>query len=218
MSININDVDNFFKGLNERLLNIVKYILKCLIFVFIGIMVMLPIILKNTKLNNNDVTIFKKSINVLSIEGKTNIKVINKYINTGLTYSEYSNYVEKYNKSNLFKKSIILELNLLFLLFEIICLYYIVVNVIKLFIEKEDNEYFLYATKKSFAVNTLSFLIISLIRRFIFRNTIFASLNTDLMIIYAFSILIMLAVYKIVEMDKIDIKKAIQNEKYKKNK
>lgn len=218
MSLNINDVNNFVEELNRRLINIFKYVFKYLIFVVIGIMVILPIILKNTSFNNNDITVFKKNINVLSIEGKTNVKIANSYIDTGVKYSDYSDYIQKYNKSSLLKKSVVLELNLFFILLQVICLYFIMVNIYKLFIDKLTNEYDIYFTKKSFAMNSISFIVFSFIRRFIFRNTIFASLSLSIFVLYLFSLFALLVVYKIVEMDKIDIKKAIQNEKYKKNK
>lgn len=218
MSLSINDVNNFVEELNRRLINIFKYVFKYLIFVVIGIMVILPIILKNTSFNNNDITVFKKNINVLSIEGKTNVKIANSYIDTGVKYSDYSDYIQKYNKSSLLKKSVVLELNLLFILLQVICLYFIMVNIYKLFIDKLINEYDIYFTKKSFAMNSISFIVFSFIRRFIFRNTIFASLSLSIFVLYLFSLFALLVVHKIVEMDKIDIKKAIQNEKYKKNK
>ncbi len=214
----MNKLNEFSNRFIAGLLDALKYIFKVVIIGIIAIMVIIPIVLKNTKVKGDDLVIFKKQINIMAINGKTNIKLFDSYISTGINYSEYDRYITKYKAKNIFSKSILVEVNTLFILLEIICLYYIIINLIKLFVEKEDREYNIYVIKKAFVTNSISFLAISLFRRFIFRNTIFSNLNTSLVIIYLFTIFMFMVFYKIVEMDKIDIKKAIQNEKYKKNK
>ncbi len=216
--MNINKFNEFSKNFLIRLSSIIKYIITGLIFIVIGLMVALPIILKNTSFKGDDIVIFNKTIDIISVEGKVNIKMFDNYANTGISYNVYNDYSTNFNKKGLFKKTAIVEINTLFILFELIFLYFIMTNIIKLFIEKEDNEYDLYVNKRSFTINALSFLIFSFIRRFIYRNTIFANFNIDIVVIYLFAIISFIFVYKIFEMDKIDIKKVIQNEKYKKNK
>ena len=214
----MNKINEFIKRFIAGFLDAIRYILRVVIIVTIAIMIFIPIALKNTKVKGDDLVIFNKQINIMAINGKTNVKLFDSYISTGINYSEYDRYITKYKTKNIFSKSLVMEVNTLFILLEIICLYYIVINLIKLFVEKEDREYNIYVIKKAFVTNSISFLAISLFRRFIFRNTIFSNLNTSLVIIYLFTIFMFMVFYKIVEMDKIDIKKAIQNEKYKKNK
>lgn len=201
----------------EKTVSILKYVFKGIIFLIIGIMIAMPFILKNTSFKGDDLCIYKKNINIMSIEGKVGVKLLDSYTKTSIEYENYNNYIKSYNKSNLAKKTFTIELFALFILLETICLYYIVSNIIKLFITKEDNEYMLYMIKKSFAINAASIFAFGLIRRFMFRNTIFSSLNISTAIYYIFTIILFLVVKKIIDMNKVILLKEKKSEKYKKN-
>ena len=93
------------------------------------------------------------------------------------------------------------------------CLHFLIVNLIKLFIDKEDNDYRLYLVKKSFVINSISFLVFSLVRKFLFRNTIFSTFNLSIFLIYCYSIIMFIVFYRIVEMNKVSMFKGKKNEK-----
>ena len=199
----------------NKVIYALKYILKVLIFVLVGLMICLPFILKNTSFKGDDVVIFKNNINVMSLEGKANIKVLDSYLKTDIDYGKYTNYIKNYNKSGLVKKTFPLELYLIFIICETVCLYYAIKNIIKLFIDKEENEYMIYVNKKSFVINVISILAASLLRRFFFRNTMFASLDFGTFIFYVFIICMFIVVGKIVNMNKVVLLKEKKSEKYK---
>ena len=197
----------FFKELIERIVKILKYISKGLIFVVIGIMVVIPFAIKKITFSGDDLVLFDKPVSVLAVEGKASIKVLDSYIGTNINYDEYNTFINSYNKSGSFKKVVTFELFMLFLLFEFIAMYYIIVNIVKLFVDKEEDEYNIYVLKKSFVINVISVLVFSLIRRFLFRNTIFASLNLSSVLVYSFSILMFLVVNQIINMNKVSLLK-----------
>ena len=197
----------FFKELIERIVKILKYISKGLIFVVIGIMVVIPFAIKKITFSGDDLVLFDKPISVLAVEGKASVKVLDSYIGTNINYDEYNTFIKSYNKSGSFKKVVTFELFMLFLLFEFIAMYYIIVNIVKLFVDKEEDEYNIYVLKKSFVINVISVLVFSLIRRFLFRNTIFASLNLSSVLVYSFSILMFLVVNQIINMNKVSLLK-----------
>ena len=197
----------FFKELIERIVKILKYISKGLIFVVIGIMVVIPFAIKKITFSGDDLVLFDKPISVLAVEGKASVKVLDSYIGTNINYDEYNTFIKSYNKSGTFKKVVTFELFMLFLLFEFIAMYYIIVNIVKLFVDKEEDEYNIYVLKKSFVINVISVLVFSLIRRFLFRNTIFASLNLSSVLVYSFSILMFLVVNQIINMNKVSLLK-----------
>jgi len=205
------------KELLDKVINVFKYIFKGLIFVIIGVMIAMPFIVKNTKFKGDDINTFNRNISVMSIEGKVSIKAFDSYAKTGIDYNKYNDYIKNYNKSNIAKKTFTLELFMLFILLETICLYYIFVNIIKLFVNKEENDYRLYMVKKSFIINVVSIFLFSLLRRFFFRNTIFGSLDISLVIYYIFTILMFLIIKKIIEMNKVVPLKEKKSDKYKKN-
>ena len=195
----------FFKELIERIVKILKYISKGLIFVVIGIMVVIPFAIKKITFSGDDLVLFDKPISILAVEGKASVKVLDSYIGTNINYDEYNTFIKSYNKSGSFKKVVTFELFMLFLLFEFIAMYYIIVNIVKLFVDKEEDEYNIYVLKKSFVINVISVLVFSLIRRFLFRNTIFASLNLSSVLVYSFSILMFLVVNQIINMNKVSL-------------
>lgn len=197
----------FFKELIERIVKILKYISKGLIIVVIGIMVVIPFAIKKITFSGDDLVLFDKPISVLAVEGKASVKVLDSYIGTNINYDEYNTFIKSYNKSGSFKKVVTFELFMLFLLFEFIAMYYIIVNIVKLFVDKEEDEYNIYVLKKSFVINVISVLVFSLIRRFLFRNTIFASLNLSSVLVYSFSILMFLVVNQIINMNKVSLLK-----------
>lgn len=205
--------NNYVRNFISKFVNILKYIVRGIMVVLVAFMLVTPFILKKTAFNGDDLVVFNKNIKVISVEGKVNIRAMDSYIKTGIPYNEYSNYIEKYNKTGLFKKTFILELNTLFILLEVMCLYFLLVNLIKLFIDKEDDDYRLYLVKKSFVINSISFLVFSLVRKFLFRNTIFSTFNLSIFLIYFYSIIMFIVFYRIVEMNKVSMFKGKKNEK-----
>lgn len=187
----------------DKLKKVIYYISLALIIIIVGCMIALPFGIKNTKFKNDDIVIKNKTYNVISMNGKVNVKLYGEYVNTGISYNKYTDYIKSYNKSKSFKRVIVIELFLLFILLEFICIHYIITNVIKLFIDKETDEYRLYVNKRSFVINVLSIYIIDLFRRFFFRNTMFSSLSFGLALFYILSILVMFIMLKIIEINKL---------------
>ncbi|MBR4830574.1 MAG: hypothetical protein IKZ96_02265 [Bacilli bacterium] len=200
----------------DKLKKVIYYISLALIIIIIVCMIALPFGIKNTKFKNDDLVIKNKTYNVISMDGKVNIKLYGEYVNTGISYNKYTNYIKSYNKNTTFKRSIVIELYLLFILLEFICIHYIITNIIKLFIDKETDDYRLYVNKRSFVINVLSIYVIDFLRRLFFKNTIFTSLSFGLVLYYILSILVMYITLKIIEIDKLVPLK--EKKKYGKNK
>ncbi|MBR4350955.1 MAG: hypothetical protein IKP98_01890 [Bacilli bacterium] len=192
------------KVILDKLKKVIYYISLAFIFIVIACMIALPFGIRKTSFKNDDIVFNKKTYNVISVNGKVNVKIYNDYINTGISYDEYNNYIKSYNKNSTFKRCLLIELFLLFILLEVIFVFYIVSNVIKLFIDKDTDEYRLYINKKSFVINVLSIYIIDFLRRFFFRNTMFSDLSLGLALFYILSILVMYIMLKIIEMNKVN--------------
>ena len=192
------------KVILDKLKKVIYYISLAFIFIVIACMIALPFGIRKTSFKNDDIVFNKKTYNVISVNGKVNVKIYNDYINTGISYEEYNNYIKSYNKNSTFKRCLLIELFLLFILLEVIFVFYIVSNVIKLFIDKDTDEYRLYINKKSFVINVLSIYIIDFLRRFFFRNTMFSDLSLGLALFYILSILVMYIMLKIIEMNKVN--------------
>ena len=192
------------KVILDKLKKVIYYISLAFIFIVIACMIALPFGIKKTSFKNDDIVFNKKTYNVISVNGKVNVRVSSEYINTGISYDKYNDYIKSYSKNSMFKRCMLIELFLLFVLLEVIFVFYIVSNVIKLFIDTETDEYRLYIIKKSFVVNVLSIYIIDFLRRFFFRNTMFSDLSLGLALFYILSILVMYIMLKIVEMNKVN--------------
>ena len=50
----------------------------------------------------------------------------------------------------------VIELFLLFILFETLCIHYLISNFIQIFVDKEPDEYKQYLIRKSFLINVIS--------------------------------------------------------------
>ncbi len=188
----------------DKLKKIIYYISLAFIFIVIACMIALPFGIKKTKFKDDDIVFNNKIYNVISVNGKVNVKLYGDYVNTGISYNKYNNYIKSYSKNSTFKRCMVIELFLLFILLEVIFIHYIVSNVIKLFIDTETDEYRLYINKRSFVVNVLSIYIIDFLRRFFFRKTIFSDLSIGLILFYILSVLVMYIMLKIVEMNKVN--------------
>ena len=197
-----------------KIRNIILYISKGIIILILLCMVGLPFIIKNISFKGDDLNIYNTSIKVLAINGKVNIKALDTYIKTDISYDKYDNYVKQYNKSKPVKKVMILELYLLFILFEAICLYYILSNIIKIYVDPEEDINVKRYIDKYFCINVISLLLIGLFRKFLFRNTIFSSINSSTVIVYIFIIFMFLVVKKILEQNRVSTSKG---KKYEKN-
>ena len=188
----------------DKLKKVIYYRSLAFLFIVITYMIAWPFGIKKTKFKDDDIVFNNKIYNVISVNGKVNVKIYNDYINTGISYDKYNNYIKSYSKNSTFKRCLLIELFLLFVLLAVIFVFYIVSNVIKLFIDKDTDEYRLYINKKSFVINVLSIYIIDFLRRFFFRNTMFSDLSLGLALFYILSILVMYIMLKIVEMNKVN--------------
>lgn len=193
--------------LKKVLKNVVLNISKAVVFIILGIMVVIPFIIKNINFKDNDIVIYKKTINVIPIENKVKIKVLDSYLSTNISYDKYDSYITSYKKSSSVKKVMVIELYLLFILLEAIFLYFVISNIIKLFIDKEEDEYKSYIIKKYFCINIMSIFIFDLIKRFIFRNTIFSSLDSSITFVYIFVIIMFYVVKKIFDQNRVTLSK-----------
>ena len=209
--------DSLKNKIIDKAKKIVYYISLGVIFVIIGLMLAMPFIVNKASFKGDDLVVFDKTINVMAMDGKVGIKVVNEYIKTPASYEKYDLYIKNFNKNSAFKTTFVLELYLLFVLIEAIFIYFIITNIIKLFIDTDDKEYNVYLTKKSFAINVISIYIFSFIRRFVFRKTVFSSLDFSLVEFYLFSLIMFFVVYKIIEMNKFSLLKDKKYEKTKKD-
>jgi hypothetical protein len=189
----------------SKIKDIIFWISRIAIFVVIGLMIFVPFLVKNTSFTGDDVVIFNKKVNVMAVEGKVNVKAFDTYFKTTIDYNKYDLYIESSNNNSYFKKVFLLELLLIFVLFETVIIYYILKTINNLLIDRENDPYKLYLSKKAFSINVLSFLIFEFIKRFIFRNTIFSSLDLGTCLFQLFVIVLFYVVYKVVEDHKVTI-------------
>lgn len=182
----------------DKIKKAIYYISLGLVFIVFACMLALPFLVSNTSFDKDDLVIKDKTFKVMEIDGKVNIKVSDDYVNTGISYDKYSTYIKNFNKKGNVKKTMVIELFLLFILFETLCIHYLISNFIQIFVDKEPDEYKQYLIRKSFLINAISIYGLDFIRRFIFRNTIFSSLSASLAFFYVLTIILFFAVYKIV--------------------
>lgn len=182
---------------------ILFYISLALVFIILACMIALPFGIKKTSFKNDDIVFNKKVYNVIPVDGKVNVKLYGEYVKTGISYDKYNEYIKSFNKNKTFKRTMVIELFLLFILLEIIYVHYIISNIISLFLNNESDEYKLYLNKKYFIINILSLYILDFLRRFLFRNTMFSSLLFRETIVYLLTIIILFVILKMVEMDRV---------------
>ena len=190
-----------------KIKDILLWISKILVFVVVGLMIFVPFLTKNMSFKDDDVIVYNKKISVISLDSKVNVQIVNTYFKTTIDYNKYDNYIKSYNTSSYSKKVLVLEVLLLFMLLEVIFIYYIIKNIDKMLIEKEPNEYSLYCVKKAYIINVISVLTISFLRKFIFRNTIFASFDVSTCSIYLFTIIMFIVIYRVIMQNRVTISK-----------
>lgn len=187
----------------DKLKKVFYYVSLGLIFIVIGLMVCVPFFIKKVSFKGDDLVFNKKTYDVLSVKTKVNINILGEYVNTGISYNKYCDSINKFSKYKTFKKILVVDFYLLFVLLELITIHYIISNIIKIFVDREEDNYKLFIIKKSFLINIICLYLLDFLRCFIYRNTMLVSYNSGLILFYFFSILMFSYILRMINLERV---------------